>query len=435
MLQIKCGSIRITSCKSIGSRLLMIWLLNTIVLTVARFILVRLNITGLARNCVLWVITFIPLICFFVNARNIPQKAYRFFLFIFIIVSLSFAFTAVINDDIKYFYTRETYGLERVFRPDSAIYALLFFGLVDDWNELSDTVRKYAYIDFAGLLVFDFLPACLHGGWEDITYSGATVLYRYSLSFGYAMAFPTVVFIYLYLKNRKAIDLLLSFAGVVLIFTNGSRGSLLIVAAFIALLIISNIIDSNKSQKIVKIGAVLTAIIALLLLWKPMFKGVAIVLQSAGIQSRTLDMILKGTVASDNGRNEIWSAVIQAIKTGGIFGHGAYGDRPFVFPLHFAAYSHNIFLEIICSFGIIGVMICLAIVVGSVWMIFCCKDTLTRELFIVFFSVSLQLCLSFSFWYVWEFWAMIAIAYSYFRDNMPVFLNAGNKRMKLKKNA
>ena len=55
------------------------------------------------------------------------------------------------------------------------------------------------------------------------------------------------------------------------------------------------------------------------------------------------------------------------------------------------------------------------IIVGSIYMILSCKDRLWRELFIVFFSISCQLLLSFSFWYIADFWAAMAIGHKYFK--------------------
>lgn len=417
MQQIRVGKLNLVKCKSIETYLLLIWLITPFVLTVARFILVRVNVFGTANTCIQWALAFVPIVFFLAVIRDIPQKKYRFFLFVFALSALTFALTALTNSRIGYFFTRESYGIERVFRPDSAIFALLFFGLVADSEDLLEATKKFAYIDFICLLVFDFLPACLQGGWEDISYSGATVLYKYNLSFGYAMALPVIVFIYQFFKEKKILSLVLGLIGMALIFTNGSRGALLLPVAFVCLMVISNIIDSrNISWKTVKISAVVIVLLAVLLFGEAVLNAVAAKLGNMGVQSRTLELLSNGKITSDSGRSEIWMAVVQAIKDGGLFGYGAFGDRPFVFPHHFVAYSHNIFLEMICSFGIIGVIICIILIAGSIIMIFRCKDTLTRELFIIFFSVSLQLGLSFSFWYVWEFWAAIAIAHNYFQQ-------------------
>src|SRR5699024_2881528 len=128
------------------------------------------------------------------------------------------------------------------------------------------------------------------------------------------------------------------------------------------------------------------------------------ILERFNINSRSIAMITSGEFSNDNGRSIIWDTVIRAIKEGGIFGYGIMGDRPFIAPIHYVGYSHNIFLEIIVSFGLIGYFFIAYLVIDSIRMIFFCKDVNSRDLFAILFSISCQLLLSMSFWYVWEFW-------------------------------
>lgn len=424
MLRVKLGNHDLIKKRSVGAWILLLWLLNDIILSISRFLLTRMNIYGFIRNSILLLLTMIPIAFFSIYMKQIGQRKYRFFLGIYFVIILAFFFTYLINPDIAYFYEREDYGLQRVFRPDGAIYALLFFSLCDNTKELYDIVKKYAYIDFGYLLVFQFLPAYMGGGWADIGSNGTMVVRQYSLSFGYAMLLPVIVFLYLYIKHKKIYYLIFSFVGGVLIFTNGSRGALLMLALFIGLMMISNIVESPKaSYKILKIGSIIVLILILFVFGETLLRSFVNFAQDLGIQSRTLDLLLSGDISSDTGRDVIWAAVIDAIKNGGIFGHGVFGERPYVFPIHYAAYSHNIVLELVCSFGIIGVGVCIFLIVGTLRMIFFCKDTQMREIFIIFFSVASQLFLSLSFWYVWEFWAAIAIAHRYFQTERKRKLN------------
>ena len=54
-------------------------------------------------------------------------------------------------------------------------------------------------------------------------------------------------------------------------------------------------------------------------------------------------------------------------------------------------------------------------IIGACLMIFKCSDNQWREIFIIYFSLSCQLMISMSFWYVPEFWATLAIGYTYFK--------------------
>lgn len=401
---------------SAGSKILMMWLLNVVFLTVARFLLTRVDVYGWPRELILNAITLIPIVLLLKNLPAINRKNCYPFLVLYAAVILAFAVTYLLHPEYEYFYVRENYGLQRVFRPDCALYAFLFFSLVDDPDELTDTVKLFAFIDFAYLLVFELLPALLQGYWSDVNYVGETVKRQYSLSFGYAMLFPTIVFMYCFFREKKRYYMLLSLLGLVLILLQGSRGAILMPIIFIGLMAISDIVDTkSKVRRKRKIVFILCIAAAILILGIPLLKLLVKILQLFGVESRTLELLASGKFTGDSGRSVIWNSVWEAIKSGGLLGYGAFGDRPFVYPHHFVGYSHNIVLELICSFGIVGVLIVLVIIAVSLRVIFCCRDARWRGLFIVFFSIASQLLLSLSFWYVWEFWAAAAIAYNSMR--------------------
>lgn len=284
MLRVKLGNHDLIKKRSVGAWILLLWLLNDIILSISRFLLTRINIYGFIRNSILLLLTMIPIAFFSIYMKQIGQRKYRFFLGIYFVIILAYFFTYLINPDIAYFYEREDYGLQRVFRPDGAIYALLFFSLCDNTKELYDIVKKYAYIDFGYLLVFQFLPAYMGGGWADIGSNGTMVVRQYSLSFGYAMLLPVIVFLYLYIKHKKIYYLIFSFVGGVLIFTNGSRGALLMLALFIGLMMISNIVESPKaSYKILKIGSIIVLILILFVFGETLLRSFVNFAQDLGV--------------------------------------------------------------------------------------------------------------------------------------------------------
>ena len=228
------------------------------------------------------------------------------------------------------------------------------------------------------------------------------------------MLFPAVVFLYIFFIKNKVFYLLGAIISTALIFLYGNRGALLMIVIFVGLMVISNILDSkNVAYKTAKIMAVILLIIIVIIFGRMLLQSAVSVLQSLGIQSRTLEMLAEGSIMDDTGRDMIWKPVIEAIKVGGVWGYGVFGDRPIVSPVHYAGYSHNIFLELLVSFGAFGILIILGICACTFWMIFKCKDSRWRGLFIIFFSISCQLFMSMSFWYVMEFWAAAAIAYKY----------------------
>ena len=142
MLRVKLGNHDLIKKRSVGAWILLLWLLNDIILSISRFLLTRMNIYGFIRNSILLFLTMIPIAFFLIYMKQIGQRKYRFFWGIYFVIILAYFFTYLINPDIAYFYEREDYGLQRVFRPDGAIYALLFFSLCDNTKELYDIVKN-----------------------------------------------------------------------------------------------------------------------------------------------------------------------------------------------------------------------------------------------------------------------------------------------------
>lgn len=399
------------------SRLLFFWLMEMFFMTVARYILSTAGIeTGPLRNIVLVLVASMPLILFFFHIKDFKVEQYLSCLILYLLIFWAFIFTFILHPEYEYFFMRSGYGIERVLRPDCAIYAYLFFSLINDPDKIYETIKKYAIIDFTYLVVVQLLPAMIRGYWVDVDYLGRQVVREYSLSLGYSILLPTIIFLYMFIQQKNIIYLFLSFIGMGIIFLYASRGALLMIVIFVGLMAISAIVESKKiSYKILKILGILLLIIIICIWGQTLLTWAVQLLQSMGIESRSLDLLVQGEFTNDSGRNTIWNAVINGIREGGLLGYGVFGDRPFVYPIHYVAYSHNIFLELIASFGILGVGIILFLCINSFRMIFFCKDRRWRELFIIFFSVSCQLIISMSFWYVMEFWAAIAIAHRYFK--------------------
>lgn len=395
--------------------LIFLWFLNIYTLSVVRFLLVRVGINeGPIRTAVLWLAATIPFIGYLIYLPKIGFSRFAPFFLLFLVIATAWGFTALTNPAAAVFLVRDTYGPERFFRPDAPLFAFLFFLMFDDPKELHRDVTSFAYLYFFYEVVVSLIPAMLRGYWINVGPSGEELHSRYSLSFGYAMCFPTIVFMHNAIRKKNLFHIVAAVAGVICIVLNGNRGALLLPIIFVALMVHSGIVQGRSvSKKALKITLILFFCAGVLFFGEWLLRQLASMLVKAGISSRSLNMILEGSITDENGREIIWQTVIAAIKKGNILGYGVYGDRPFVFPVHYVGYSHNLFLELIVSFGAVGVLIILWIIGDAVYMFFFCRDRDWRELYMIFFAISCQLMLSLSFWYVWEFWAAVAIAFRY----------------------
>lgn len=397
---------------SVESIALLLWLSLGFALSAFKFITSRLGFSGLSRNIILFGITLIPFLYLIINIRKIDRKKFIPFIVLFLTIGLAFLVTYLIHPEYQYFFTRSDYGMPRVFKLNGALYAFLFFSLISDSKELKKIIKIYAYISMASLVVFSMIPAILNNGWVDVNHVGEMVKRRYSLSFGYSMTLPTIIFLYFFIIQKRIHYLVFSVLGLISIFTMGSRGPLLIIILFIMLMVLRGIVDAegregriSKIKSILKIFAI--GLLALLLI----YYFIIPIIPTIEIKSRTLQMLLSGDLTKGNGREVIWSSVFENAKDHWVFGLGVFGDRPIVFPLNYAGYAHNILLELFISFGVLGIAVIVIIFVHFIYMMFYCQDKSLRDMYLIFFAVACQLLLSMSFWYVFEFWAAFALVF------------------------
>lgn len=404
---------------AIKKNALFIWLCSGAIIAVIRFML---NFIGIDKNVyremIFWIVTSFPYIYLLVRIgpkRLTLSKSSFYFIFIFILVIISFFKSLLFNPEISEFYFRENYGIGRVFRPDGAIYAFLLFSMFDNPSDIYDTLLKSAFVILVYQIVVVLFPVLIRGYWIDISPTGNEIHLRYSLSFGYEMGYLFMIFFIAALREKKITYYFLTLICLGLNLFYGGRGSLIILLIFIFVLIVFGPLKNNESKykKTIIICFIVLGGAILFFNYEEILYKLSELLNKYNIDSRNIDKLINGSFSEANGRDIIWNVVVEAIKNGGIFGYGFFGDRPFVAPYHIAGYSHNIFLELLVSFGLIGAFFIVYIMIDTIKMLFLCKDKEWKLIYIILFSSSCKLLLSFTFWYVWQFWAAAGIAYKY----------------------
>lgn len=360
---------------------------------------------------------YVPIVYLWVTKQiKIPWDAIAFV----IGVAIVFGITLFIHPEYKIYYTRNLYGVwYRVLRPDRAIYLYLLIRIAVKEHII---VKALKYSSYVMLLygVCKYAQVLKVGYWEDINYAGEIVRWGYSLSFGYNIMLATTVFMYLAFKQKKYQYWILAILGTVLIVVAGSRGPILCLVIFAMLFVLNSVKELSKTKRTLLLIAMITVIAFFMLADIPgLLQGIQRFLANNGINSRTLDKFLSGNIAEVNSRDIIWSRAIDMIKDGGLLGYGVYGDRPVISRIHYSGYSHNLFLELLISFGpIVGGLISLALVWGSIKMILFCKKEEWKELFMIFFAATCMLFLSMSLWYVSYIWGAIAIVVNYKKQDL-----------------
>ena len=155
----------------------------------------------------------------------------------------------------------------------------------------------------------------------------------YNMSYGYALLFPTMYFIY----RGSSFYLLLGFLLFLFMLLCGSRGPLVPVLLFF---IWKSAIRGGTKTKMI-----FFCVIVILILLFPLMLNI---LDNIGFDSRTLYLFLNGEIGNDSNRSELHSVIMQKIELSPFWGYGVFGDRFFLD----GGYCHNIFIELVVDFGV-----------------------------------------------------------------------------------
>lgn len=228
--------------------------------------------------------------------------------------------------------------------------------------------------------------------------TGEIVERSYNMAFGYAVSIILLCALLFGICEKKSYYLISTFSFLTIILF-GSRGAILPGVFFIVCSI--GILKNKK--------AAIYILIASMTIWifyvNRFFDIILETLLEKGIYSRSIVRILNGDFFSSGDRLLLYQQVIDEIKRGVLLGKGIMADR-----LLLGTYSHNIMLEMVYSFGIIGGLTILWI--GWLIIRFYSKNRNVKEklIFSVFFSQAVcQLMISDSFWYNTFFWISLAL--------------------------
>ncbi len=265
---------------------------------------------------------------------------------------------------------------------------------------------KYTSIIYAVFFVVYFIA--IRKSFLD---SGDTY-YGDSMGISYAMTIIVYVLIlYCFYKrsiilSKKVVFLLFADALValfIILFDCRSRGSVL---ALVCALLIVFIARSTTQKRIVRIIAGATISIVIVFNYNNILTGVYYFLNAHNIEVRFLNKMIylsRSNIGLLNGREMLYDEAYKHISSNLMMGHGIGYLESYGF-----GYVHNIFLEILLSFGIIGMVIIIALFILFMRRVFLMHDDLAVvKFFLLFFSGEMMLNFSSSYWLYPSFWLMI----------------------------
>lgn len=222
--------------------------------------------------------------------------------------------------------------------------------------------------------------------------------------------------------NGKRIDMYLGIISIVSVFMFGGRGSLLSLLLLFGLLILFNRTEGKKVNPIYIILIVSAPVLFELLQLFIDFSG-----------SRTMQLFVSGEIGYDSSRSIIYEYLIQSLERDPISGIGMRGDRALLEGLNLGesnvAYAHNVFLEILLTFGmLIGSIIILFLMYLFIWKLLLKQmDCKIKGLLLSLFTVSfLQLMTSRTFLTETNFYILIFILVNISFYNYKITQNKKN---------
>lgn len=344
------------------------------------------------------------------------------FIFFFLVLAILFCLSLALNPGLsKWIFDRKWGFAVQVLNPRGSIFLFLAVLLVEDFDRLFKSIERASLISLFYLLVQVGLFYYL-GDWRYYFSAPVASSSVYNMNLGYELIFVALVFLASGLYRQKIAYLLVgSLVGALALYF-GSRGILVVLLAFV--LIAGLFIRENrkKNLKLLTFCLILIILLVALLNYLPSLVSLDSLVQDPLNQqeqgedmeklapkSRNAEILVEGDFFEDGARMKLWSIALEGVKEKGLLGGGVFADRIYVGRYYEWGYSHNIFLEALTNFGLLGLALVFYLVYLSVKALQGKYPLSAKYGVLVFSSMSTKLLISDSLWFLKDFWGLIGI--------------------------
>lgn len=177
---------------------------------------------------------------------------------------------------------------------------------------------------------------------------------------------PSIMYLIYYASVKKqVVYVAIAAAASLVILIFGTRGPIVCILVYVAVLTIYLTLKSRNAKKLI-ILLIVFAIILSVFISDTLFIKVATTLsdrfEDIGFSTRIFNFIIEGDITESRGRAVLAENTKEAILQNPLWGYGITGDRALM-----GIYPHNIFLEILCQYGVIfGSLLIVAIVAVTI---------------------------------------------------------------------
>lgn len=350
---------------------------------------------------VLYIVSIIKLI------KNKKTQTLKIFILMALIIMLATLVTMLLNPQAKEWILSFNQGfITSVLDFRKGLFAALVILMVANKEKILENLQ-IASIFSAIYLSIQLLMYFVNGNWQYyyVLEDSRSVALSYNLHFGYEAVFVAIIMMAygLYRKSKPSMITGIVFSLIAFIF--GSRGILIPLGSFVILVLtleLSERLSKETKKKILYTLGILTVLLIVFVVISNLVGGIR-----TGI--RNIDMFLSQNFLADSGRVRMWRNSLSSVDLIRYpFGRGVFGDRPFAGQTAKFGYSHNVFVEMLTNFGVLGILL-LAGIIYACYKNIKRGDKNVRLLFYIFIAMNMKLLISDSFWFYDSFWALIAL--------------------------
>lgn len=331
-----------------------------------------------------------------------------------------------------------SYIFKRIYRQDILLYVAVILVILCTLHLYPDS-SEYIFPEFGRIIkavaLFYLGAAYDHNeSKRDLFFCsllgvGISFLYQmYVLSTGRVLAddnmntaynvLPSVMYlIYWAFCSKKLVHWIVAIGGVLLVFVFGTRGPIVAIFAYLGICAVYYILKIENV--LIKVFLILLSVALIvyissqnrIIVWASMM---AEWFGELGFSTRIFDFVIEEELGYASGRDLLVEEVWLAIKRNPFNGYGFMGDRAVID----GRYVHNIVLEMMCSFGIVGgLSLFLLTMITPIAAINKIRNDHSREFFLIMFVCMVLVRLFVSSSYVFEtyFYLMIGLSLGFLR--------------------
>lgn len=377
------------------------------------------NVVGMSaiRSYSLICIHCITALCILIGLAKTEAKTRNKTIFFVLFVAILILFGYIFHPEIRMWLTHETYGFSSIFGLNghiftSGVMAFCVIIIQRDYEKLFKLLKVCSIFLMIYLLIMTYQRLSL--GYFMISIESGIREKADNMSYGYYCAFVSTIHFTLWRKEKHLYSAIIGVMFALFAVMFGSRGSVIIFGIYFACVLWTSLRNVNLARRVAITILILFLSFLIVSFYSTILLGIQRVMYSFGItNSRIITSLISGDILESNGREGLWELGVSLIKEKFPFGYGALGERNIVGGYLRWGYLHNVILEIIVEFGLVGVAFLIYIVLKAGTYINDKKNSDLNLLFILFFSNCGMLLVSNSFWYHPYFWATLGLGVIY----------------------